>query len=409
MSIRLYYLASPVHDENRVKHNKMEFLSDVENLVGENFEDCSFDEIQNNNLNLIFVATGGVEGQFKEIYREFKEPYFLLTNGEDNSFAASLEILTFLKQQGLRGEILHGSIEYVSKRIKRINKINEAKEKIRGINIGVIGKPSDWLIASNVNYKDLNEKFGINSIEIGTDELLEEISKIDEKDLDSLNEDEKIMVLREKAFNSESFKEALKIYVALEHIVDKYDLKGLTIRCFDLLSTVHNTACIGLSLLNDEGIISSCEGDVPSLISMLILNALSEKPVFMANPSSIDIERNELILAHCTIPLNMVEDYVLDTHFESGIGVGIHGEIKDGQATLFKLNSNLQDYFVSSIDIKENLYHKNLCRTQIRVYMDKNVDYFLTNPMGNHHLICKGDYSDILDEFMKYSRTGVIL
>ncbi len=74
--------------------------------------------------------------------------------------------------------------------------------------------------------------------------------------------------------------------------MDKYDLKGLTIRCFDLLSTVHNTGCIALSLLNDEGIISSCEGgDVPALISMLILNALSDEPVFMANPSSIDVEK----------------------------------------------------------------------------------------------------------------------
>lgn len=402
MSIGLYSLLSPVHDADRVGQNTKKFLEDIESLIGENFEECSMDEVDNFPLTLIFIASGGVEGFFKENYKRLKEPYFLLTNGENNSFAASLEILTFLKQQGLNGEILHGNTEYISNRIKGINKIMIAKEKLNGINIGVIGKPSDWLISSDVDYEKLKEIYGINTVQIDIDELLEEIDNVKIENLDKLNENSKIIDLYKKSFSNESLRGALRIYLALKNIVSRYALKGLTIRCFDLLNTVHNTGCIALSLLNDEGIISSCEGDVPALISMLILNALSGEPVFMANPSSIDVEKNQVVLAHCTLPLTMTEDYVLDTHFESGIGVGIHGEIRQGQATIFKLNSNLKDYFVSSIDIKENMYQKNLCRTQIRVHMDKDVNYFLTNPMGNHHLICRGDYSEIVDEFMKY-------
>lgn len=402
MSIGLYSLLSPVHDADRVEQYTRGFLEGIENLVGESFVKCSIDEVNKFPLTLIFIASGGVEGFFKENYKKLKEPYFLLTNGENNSFAASLEILTFLKQQGLNGEILHGNTEYISNRIRNINKIMIAKEKLSGINIGVIGKPSDWLISSDVDYAKLKETYEINTVQVDIEELLEEIAKVKIENLDKLNENSKITDLYKKSFSDENLQGALKIYVALKNIVSKYALRGLTIRCFDLLNTVHNTGCIALSLSNDEGIISSCEGDVPALISMLILNALSGEPVFMANPSSIDGEKNEVVLAHCTVPLGMTEDYVLDTHFESSIGVGIHGEIRPGQATIFKLNSNLKDYFVSSIDIKENMYHKNLCRTQIRVFMDKDVNYFLTNPMGNHHLICRGDYCGIVDEFMKY-------
>ena len=400
MAIGIYSLISPVHDIKRVEEDTRGFLEAIEVNLNENFEKCEKDELSNYPLPLIFVASGGVEGQFKENYTKIKEPYYLLTNGENNSFAASLEILTFLKQRGLKGEILHGSVDYISNRIKDIYDITKAKETLKHINIGVIGKPSNWLIASHVNYENLIERFGINSIEINIEELIEEIDKIQVNKLDTLKGNKKIEELYQKSFNNESLQEALRIYVALKNIVDKYDLKGLTIRCFDLLSTVYNTGCIALSLLNDEGIISSCEGDVPALISMLILNALSDEPVFMANPSSIDVEKNEVILAHCTVPLDMTKDYALDTHFESGIGVGIHGEIQEGQATLFKLNSNLEEYFVSSISIKENMYHNNLCRTQIRVHMDQDVNYFLTNPMGNHHLICRGDYTRLVDEFM---------
>ncbi len=399
MSIDIYYLSSSFHNEEKKKHNEKKFFSSIEKLVGDKINIIPFDQI-GNQLGIIFVASGGVENQFKENYTKMQEPYYLLTNGENNSLAASLEILTFLKQEGLKGEILHGSVDYISNKIKDINDIIKAKKILKNINIGVIGKPSDWLIASHVDYENLNKRFGINAIEISIEELIKEIDKVQINKLDTLKRNKKIEKLYQKSFNNESLQEALRIYIALKNIVDKYNLKGITVRCFDLLSTVYNTGCIALSLLNDEGIISSCEGDVPALISMLILNALSNNPVFMANPSSIDMEKNEVILAHCTVPLNMTREYVLDTHFESGIGVAIHGEIPEGQATLFRLSSNLEDYFVSNITIKENMYNENLCRTQIRAYMDKNVDYFLTSPMGNHHLICRGDYVRLVDEFM---------
>jgi len=402
MAINIRYLSSAIHDEKKIEQAKFNFINRLEDELGEKFNESSFENVNDEDLNLIFVVTGGVEGKFKEIYKKLKGPYYLLTNGENNSFAASLEILTFLKQQGLKGEILHGSLDYVSKRISQLKKIKEAKSKLSGRNIGLIGKPSDWLIASDVDYDDLLKKFGIKAIEISEDELLEEIRSVDINQLNELKKDKKIKDLYEKAFSIESLDGAMKIYLGLKNIVKKYDLQALTIRCFDLITKVKSTTCIALSLLNDEGIVSACEGDVPSLISMIILNALTNEPAFMANPSSIDIERNEVILAHCTIPLNMVDNYVLDTHFESGTGVGIHGEIRQGQATLFKLNNNLKDYFVSPITIEENMYYKNLCRTQIRVHMAKDVSYFLTNPMGNHHIICKDDVSQLVDEFMNY-------
>jgi len=43
---------------------------------------------------------------------------------------------------------------------------------------------------------------------------------------------------------------------------------------------------------------------------MAILHYLTDEPVFMANPSSIDIDKNEIILAHCTLPLNMPDPFL---------------------------------------------------------------------------------------------------
>ena len=169
-----------------------------------------------------------------------------------------------------------------------------------------------------------------------------------------------------------------------------------------MIKIYKNTGCLGLSLLNDEGIIAGCEGDIPAFISMVILHYLTDEPVFMANSSSIDLNKNEIILAHCTLPLNMPDRFYLKTHFESGLGVGIKGEIREGKVTIFKLSGDGKKYFVSGGEIIENLNKENLCRTQIRLRMNEDVKYFLQDSIGNHHLVCKGDYSKLVRKFFKW-------
>ncbi|GAH55219.1 unnamed protein product, partial [marine sediment metagenome] len=273
-----------------------------------------------------------------------------------NSLAASLEIASFLKQKEEKVEIIHGDSDYIAKRIKELRKIFQVKNKLPSVRLGVIGKPSDWLIASDVDYKKVKETLGISLIDIEIDELVKEI------DQDHHFAHPKLKDIREKGFNKKSIDGALKIYNGFKAIVNKYRLDGITVRCFYLIKIYKNTGCLGLSLLNGEGIVAGCEGDIPTLISMTILHFLTDEPVFMANPSSIDINKNEIILAHCTLPLNMPDRFYLKTHFESGLGVGIKGEIREGETTIFKLSGDGKNYFVSGGEIVENLNEENLCR-----------------------------------------------
>ena len=249
------------------------------------------------------------------------------------------------------------------------------------VNLGVIGKPSDWLISSNVNYSKAKEIFNINLIDIDINEVKDLYNKVD-VDLNLLNKFKNL-------FNENELVKALKIYEALKLIVKKYKLKGLTIRCFDLLEPIKSTACLALGLLNDVGIIGTCEGDVPALISMFLIKNLTDSESFQANPSKIIVENNEIILAHCTIPLKMCTSFRLDTHFESRIGVAIKGELLPQKIGILRIASTLDKYVILTGEIVKNLNQTNLCRTQILVKLDNdsNVKYFLTKPLGNHHII----------------------
>ena len=107
-----------------------------------------------------------------------------------------------------------------------------------------------------------------------------------------------------------------------------------------------------------------------------------------------------MILAHCTLPFDMVDKYYLDTHFESGIGVAVKGYLKEEIVTIFKLSKNLKDYFVTTGKIIRNLEENNLCRTQIEVAIDDNIEYFLNRPYGNHHVVVYGDHRNAIIEYM---------
>jgi L-fucose isomerase-like protein len=196
---------------------------------------------------------------------------------------------------------------------------------------------------------------------------------------------------------------ALRIYEALKDIVRDYRLQGFTLRCFDLLTAAKNTGCLALAKLNSEGYVAGCEGDVPAMLSMMIVRSLLGVSGFQANPASIDPETGEMLFAHCTIPLDMVEDYEFDTHFESGIGVGIRGYMKESPVTIFKLAGDLSRYFVAEGTLVRNQAKPDLCRTQqvIQLSDKSQTAYFLTNPIGNHHIIMPGSHRVLIDALLK--------
>ena len=239
----------------------------------------------------------------------------------------------------------------------------------RTLRLGVVGKPSDWLIASNVDYKDVLETMNLELVDVPIEEMT------------SLGEVDPGMAGAEA------------VYQRLKEIVIKYNLQGVTLRCFDLLSTVKNTGCIALSKLNDEGIPAACEGDIPTLLTMMVCKRLTGELCFQVNPARINPD-GEMLFAHCTLPLKMTEKHEYTTHFESGIGVAIHGDLPAGDYTLVKLSNDMQRMLAVDVTLERCQYEPNLCRTQVWVKATPDVsEYFMTDPIANHHIHIRGHHA----------------
>jgi len=385
LKIAVFPLVSSLHQGAQINEQTQALLTEIKQYGDYESVLSPISTLYDADLSLILIQSGGSEGFFLEMKEHFQAPYYLLTYGSNNSLAASMEILSYLKSNNANAEILHGTAQYIANRLQSLAQIKTAKPD----NLGIIGKPSDWLIASHVDKKQCLDALNVNLIDIEMKELLD---LYEHADPGSFTHTELL------CFDQHELDQAKKVSVCLEKIVDKYQLKGLTIRCFDLLSSIHTTGCLGLSMLNNDHIVGSCEGDVPAMLSMYLLNKLTHQCGFQANPSRVDVEQSQIVLAHCTIPTAMTESYTITTHFESGIGVAIKGALAATDVTIFKLNNDLKHYYVEEGKIIQNLDETNLCRTQILVQLP-DVKYFLTSPYGNHHIVVYGKHKKTIQEY----------
>ena len=142
-SIAIYTLTSELHDEQAVGAVTREFLESLS--IEYDFRGSDYADFGSYPLSLIFVRTGGTEGIFRRLLPTLStgkgEKFYLLSSGKSNSLAASMEILSYLQQNDLQGEILHGDPEYISRRINMLAQVETARRKLRACRLGIVGAP----------------------------------------------------------------------------------------------------------------------------------------------------------------------------------------------------------------------------------------------------------------------------
>jgi hypothetical protein len=170
---------------------------------------------------------------------------------------------------------------------------------------------------------------------------------------------------------SEDIHKAARISVALQRLLEQEQAQGLAIgTCMSWLPK--GFPCLGFARLRDAGIPASCEGDMDSLLTMLLFQYAFDQAGFQGN-ATFDTSRNALWTAHCTAPLKMEgvhgpeAPYLLRGHSEVG-GSGCVPEVlyRLGQVITRTKFVNLDTLLVSTGKIVEVPNQSvRACRTQI--------------------------------------------
>lgn len=268
-----------------------------------------------------------------------------------------------------------------------------------GQRIGVLGEPSDWLVASGVDYRAARQRWGVEYVDVPLSRVEQYFA---EDDADVWAEADAFLARAQGCVEPTrgDVAKAVRLYHALKRIAVELRLDALTVQCFSLIPSTGTTGCLALALLNDEGIVAGCEGDLQSIFTMLLARRATGVDGFMANPACIDSVKGTITLAHCTIGLRQTVGYTVRSHFESQSGVAIQGMLPTGPVTIVKCGgADLSRYKILTGELVDNLSDERMCRTQLLVKLDADnpVSYFLEENIGNHHIVLQGNHRAALE------------
>ncbi|MBU0475761.1 MAG: hypothetical protein KKF62_16565 [Bacteroidetes bacterium] len=357
------------------------------------------------NATILLIASGGTEEYAKILIEVDEHPFLIVSNSKNNSLAASLEISAFFRNNKLVKLFYYENMDEFVSGIENFSLVNNAIEAINNSSFGVIGEPSDWLLTSK-QIKSCGS-FKTKLIEIDINDVSEKVGAISTSITTPKIEND----YQHKCVHSSEIDNSSKVYDALKDIASTNGVDAITVRCFDLLKHKY-TACMALSILNDENIVSSCEGDIFALFTMYVANKLTNKPVWMANPSSVNKEENTLILAHCTVPSKMLsnlDESLLTTHMESGLSVAIQGPLKKQDVTILRIGGNFDKILFSTGKIVDtDMRDPNLCRTQVKIKLNVNAQTWINNSLGNHQILVYGDITNLLTDFCNFTNIEIV-
>jgi len=278
-----------------------------------------------------------------------------------------------------------------------------------GKRIVAVGGPGGWGADGQQAPDHARQTWKLDIVPVSYPELGERIKKArQDETLLSRCRNETDKYLAQKNVVLETSKDfvynAFILCEVFRDLLDEAQTDAITINnCMSTIMPVsQTTACLPLSLLNDEGYMAFCESDFVVIPSGILLHHISGKPVFLCNPSlpheAGDAATREPILtvSHCTAPRMMdgkeAEPARILTHYESDFGAAPKVEMRKGQViTMIDPDFAGRRWLGFAGTIIDTPFH-DICRTQLDVAVKADRERLAEEIKGFHWMVAYGDY-----------------
>jgi len=336
----------------------------------------------------LLVGSGGTERIITTGLKGYPGGVLLVSYPGNNSLAAAVEAAAALRELGVNASLHHYKD---GKRLVNALMALRAVSLFRRSRIGLFGEPEPWLVYSRVDPGEV-EKLGPQVIRIPLERLYEAYHSISDEDAVEIARGYRVRA--SSKIKLEELVKVAKLYLAIDSIVSKDRLDAYTIQCFEVIRALHLTPCFSLALHNSKGIVAGCEGDLSSLVAMMLSYYSSGTPAFMGN--IVDVNGSKALFAHCTAPIK-IGNYRITTHFETGYPAGISVSYPAGRpVTIVKTLVGKRRMIVARATVKASTPRPNTCRTQIVAELEGGADWLLRGDLGNHYVLVLGDHADTL-------------
>lgn len=333
---------------------------------------------------ILLFLTGGSERAAVSLVEEGKF-YLMLASQDDNSYAAATEVKAWCNQNLIPTLLADLDQPESPSLVEDLYHVKNGLLRLKGKRLGQIGNVSDWLVASNISPFVLSTRLGIELVKLDWTELTPR------EGLSSPAYFAETYSPACKRIDGAKVAEAGKVYEQLARTITKHNLQAITVECFPLVTEHKVSACLALSKFNSDLLAAGCEGDLCSAAGMMLAREVCDVVPWMAN--TVGITNSIGLFAHCAVPLNLLKEFTLDTHFETNEGIAVQGHLNAREVTIFRIDNSINRIFITKATVKRIPRLKNACRTQVEVSLCQSAtNYFRNNPFGNHHLLIPGNH-----------------
>ncbi|MCL4193694.1 MAG: hypothetical protein KJZ87_18295 [Thermoguttaceae bacterium] len=179
-------------------------------------------------------------------------------------------------------------------------------------------------------------------------------------------------------------------------LLEEAEADAITINnCMSTIMPVsETTACLPLTLLNDDGYLAFCESDFVAIPAGVLMHHVCDKPVFLCNPSMP--HRGVLTVSHCTAPRRMdgktLEPVRVLTHYESDFGAATKVEMRKGQAiTVIDADFSGRRWLGFEGEIIDTPFFP-ICRTQLDMRIKGDWQRLAEEIRGFHWMVAYGSH-----------------
>lgn len=192
------------------------------------------------------------------------------------------------------------SEESVKDKISAVIKAAKVKASMRELKLAAIGHTPQGFGFGRAMDAQMMSTFGVTLESIEARELMDVAKSYSDEDVEEFIADAKERMVGLDSIPDNNVKDFARLYKAYKEYVDNNNIKALASRCWpDFFTSFGTPVCAVLSLLNDLGVVASCEADTYGALSMYVGSELSGGSVFFGDPVSMDEKENTITMWHC--------------------------------------------------------------------------------------------------------------
>lgn len=320
-----------------------------------------------------------------------------------------------IKRLGLKHKCMIGDWqkEKTIEQIRSFMAASSAVKRLKYSNVGLVGYTSMSIYTGTFDHLLMRYNIGPEIHQIDTYTLINEAEKSTDAEINQAHKYLESLGSICLNISDDMLRKTLGLYVALKKLCLKNSWDAINVKCqYELSKEYKAVPCVPLSMLAEDDVVASCEGDILNTVSMMILRYISSGTVTYGD--SIDHKGNKITFSACGfLPFSMGYGKKTVCNFmphPAFTGIQASYVMKPKRVTYMRLVEDIGSYHIicgTGQGLPTEL--RDSFMPALDVEIDGNIDDLVASYAGQHFAICYGDYVKEIEMFAELMGIEIIV